>query len=270
MTAQDMMSVGFVGAGAMGGSIARGLVEAGVVEPSRLLAADSDPSRLEPLASLGARTYPDGAALLADDPDVLVLAVKPQVLGGVMAELAPLVGDRLVISIAAGVTVASIEAALPQARVVRVMPNLPVQVRSGATAVTAGSRAGERDVEVACSLFSAIGSVAVMREDQLDVAGAVSGCAPAFFSLFVDALTRAGVLEGLPAACAREMVESTMRGCAQQLLNEGVHPREYMERVTSPGGTTAAALYELEGPLVEGTYAAVAAALARTRELAEG
>ena len=109
-----------------------------------------------------------------------------------------------------------------------------------------------------------------MREDQLDVAGAVSGCAPAFFSLFVDALTRAGVRAGLPAACAREMVESTMRGCAEQLLTEGVHPREYMERVTSPGGTTAAALYELEGPLTEGTYAAIDAALARTRELAEG
>ena len=207
---------------------------------------------------------------IADAPDVLVLAVKPQVLGDVMASLAPHVGERLVISIAAGVPTAAIDAALPSARVFRVMPNLPVQVRSGATAICAGSRAGEKDLELASSLFSALGATAVMREDQLDVAGAVSGCAPAFFSLFVDALTRAGVRAGLPAACAREMVESTMRGCAEQLLTEGVHPREYMERVTSPGGTTAAALYELEGPLTEGTYAAIDAALARTRELAEG
>ena len=263
-------SVGVIGAGAMGGSIARGLVEAGTVDVSRLLVADSDPSRLDSFAALGAPTFADGAALLAANPDVVILAVKPQVLGGVMAELAPLVGERLVVSIAAGVTVSAIEAALPSARVVRVMPNLPVQVRSGATALCAGSRAGEKDVELVCALFSALGAVAVMREDQLDVAGAVSGCAPAFFSLFVDALTRAGVRAGLPAVCAREMVESTMRGCAEQLLTECVHPREYMERVTSPGGTTAAALYELEGPLVEGTYAAIDAALARTRELANG
>ena len=263
-------SVGVIGVGAMGGSIARGLVEAGVLDASHLLVADSDERRVSAFAKMGARVFADGAALLADGPDVVILAVKPQVLGGVMADLAPLMGERLVISIAAGVTVSSIERALPSARVVRVMPNLPVQVRSGATAVCAGSRTNAEDVELATTLFSALGAVAVMREDQLDVAGAVSGCAPAFFSLFVDALTRAGVRAGLPAACAREMVESTMRGCAEQLLTEGVHPREYMERVTSPGGTTAAALYELEGPLTEGTYAAIDAALARTRELANG
>lgn len=263
-------SVGVIGVGAMGGSIARGLVEAGVLDASHLLVADSDERRVSAFAKMGARVFADGAALLADAPDVVILAVKPQVLGGVMADLAPLMGERLVISIAAGVTVSAIERALPSARVVRVMPNLPVQVRSGATAVCAGTRTDAEDVELATTLFSALGAVSVMREDQLDVAGAVSGCAPAFFSLFVDALTRAGVRAGLPAACAREMVESTMRGCAEQLLTEGVHPREYMERVTSPGGTTAAALYELEGPLTEGTYAAIDAALARTRELANG
>lgn len=262
--------VGIVGAGAMGGSIARGLVEAGVIDSDRLLVADSDASRLAAFSELGARVFGSGHELLAAAPDVLVLAVKPQVLDVVMTELSPQVGERLVVSIAAGVPVAAIEAALPSARVVRVMPNLPVQVRSGAAAVCAGSRATDSDVELVRTLFSALGAVSVMREDQLDVAGAVSGCAPAFFSLFVDALTRAGVLAGLPASCAREMVESTMRGCAEQLLTEGVHPREYMERVTSPGGTTAAALLELETPLMEGTYAAVDAALARTRELANG
>ena len=268
MAEKNELVVGVVGAGAMGGAIARGLVESGTVEPARLLVADSDPGRLGSFGALGARTYADGAALLGDDPDVLVLAVKPQVLGDVMSALAPQAAGRLVISIAAGVTLATIEAALPGARVVRVMPNLPVQVRSGATAIAAGTRASAEDVEVARLLFAALGAVAVMREDQLDVAGAVSGCAPAFFSLFVDELTRAGVLRGLPAAAARELVESTMRGCAEQLLNEGVHPREYMERVTSPGGTTAAALRELEGPLAAGTFAAIDAALARTRELA--
>lgn len=260
--------VGVIGAGSMGGAIARGLVAAGVTEASRVLAADHEAPKRDALAALGMRVFPGETELLAERPDMVVLAVKPQVLGEVLASAAPLLGDALVISIAAGVALATLEAALPGARVVRAMPNLPVQVRSGATALAAGTRATEADVELARTLFSALGSVAVMREDQLDVAGAVSGCAPAFFSLFVDTLTRAGVLRGLPAAAARELVEATMRGCAEQLLNEGVHPREYMERVTSPGGTTAAALRELEGPLASGTYAAVDAALARTRELA--
>ena len=261
-------TVGIVGVGSMGGAIARGLIESGTVEASRVLVADHEAPRRDVLSALGARAFADETALLAEGPDVVVLAVKPQVLPSVMESASARVEGRLVISIAAGVSLAALERGLPGARVVRVMPNLPAQVRSGATAITAGSRATEDDVRVARTLFSALGAVSVMREDQLDVAGAVVGTAPAFFSLFVDALTRAGVLRGLPAADCRALVEATMRGCATQLLNEGVHPREYMERVTSPGGTTAAALRELEGPLVAGTYAAVDAALARTRELA--
>ena len=262
--------VGIVGVGSMGGAIARGLVESGLVAPGRLLVADQDRARAEELGAVGAVVASDAASLLAEGPDVVVLAVKPQVLADVMASLSGGMAGRLVISIAAGVPTSAIAAALPGARVVRVMPNLPVQVRSGASAVCAGPGATVEDVELARELFSALGAACVMREDQLDVSGAVAGCAPAFFSLFVDALTRAGVRAGLPAAACRELVEATMRGCAEQLVTEGVHPRAYMERVTSPGGTTAAALRELEPLLVEGVECAVDAALARTRELAEG
>ena len=262
-------TIGIVGAGSMGGAIARGLVESGVADASQVLVADQDAQKRASFSERGIRALEDERALVGEGPDVVVLAVKPQVLGPVMESCAPHVADRLVVSIAAGVSLATLEAAMPAARVVRVMPNLPVQVRSGATAVAAGTLATAADVELVCELFSALGSVCVMREDQLDVSGAVVGTAPAFFSLFVDALTRAAVLRGLPAASARELVETTMRGCAEQLLNEGVHPREYMERVTSPGGTTAAALRELEPALTAGTYAAVDAALARTRELAD-
>ncbi len=264
------VTVGIVGAGSMGGSIARGLIDAGVVAPDRLLVADHEQAKLAPFAELGAHVLADGRALVDQRPDVVVLAVKPQVLPAVMQTCADALAGRLVISIAAGVTIASIEAALPGARVVRAMPNLPVQVRSGATALAAGSLATADDVELARSLFSALGAAVVMREDQLDVSGAVVGTAPAFFSLFVDTLTRAGVRAGLPAQACRELLETTMRGCAEQLLGEGVHPRAYMERVTSPGGTTAAALRALEPLVAEGSEEAVDAALARTRELAEG
>lgn len=264
------VSVGIIGVGSMGGSIARGLVAAGAVAPERLLAADHEAQRREELAALGARTFEDGRALVAEGPDVVILAVKPQVLPEVLEACAPGLSERLVISIAAGVPIHAIEAALPSSRVVRAMPNLPVKVRSGATALAAGSLATADDVELARAIFATLGAACVMREDQLDVSGAVVGTAPAFFSLFVDTLTRAGVRAGLPAQACRELLETTMRGCAEQLLSEGVHPRAYMERVTSPGGTTAAALRELEPLIAEGSEEAVDAALARTRELAEG
>lgn len=262
------VSVGIIGAGAMGGAIARGLVASGAVEARRVWACDSDEGRLGPLRDLGIATAGSADELVAAGTDVVILAVKPQVLGALMAEVASGLEGRLVVSIAAGVPLATLEASLPGARVVRVMPNLPLQVLSGATAVTPGESAGAGDAELVRSLFSALGSAEVMREDQLDAEGAVVGCGPAFFALFVDTLTRAGVRAGLPATACREMVESTMLGVARSLLESGEHPRAYVERVTSPGGTTAEALLALEPLLERGSYEAVDAALARTRELA--
>ena len=260
--------VGLLGAGSLGGSVARGLVASGTLEASHLLVADPDAAKRAAFEALGARGFVDEGALLAERPDVVVFAVKPQVLPGVLEAAAPYVDGRLVISIAAGITLCTIEGALPGARVVRAMPNMPVQTRSGASALAAGTRATAEDLELARELFSSIGAACVMREDQLDVESAVVGTAPAFFALFVDTLTRAGVAAGLPSDTCREMLLATMRGSADQMIEEGVHPRAYLERVTSPGGTTAAGLRALEPALFEGSFAAVDAAMARTRELA--
>ena len=262
--------IGFVGAGSMGGAIARGLVASGAWEASRLAIADPGDAVRAGFAELGVATYADAAALLAEaDPQVVFLAVKPQMLPDVVAAVAPALAGRLVVSIAAGVKIATIEGWLPAGtRVVRCMPNLPMQVRSGAVAITAGTDATEADVAFVKDLLSHLAVAEVMREDQLDVAGVVCGCSPAFFALFVDVLTRVGVEAGLPAAGCREMVEATMRGVAEQLLESGDHPRAYMERVSSPGGTTIVATRKLEGRMFEATYDAVDGALARTRELA--
>ncbi|MCH3943342.1 MAG: pyrroline-5-carboxylate reductase [Atopobiaceae bacterium] len=262
--------VAVIGAGSMGGAIASGLVSSGTCDPKAVLLCDPSEQRLEGFSTrFGMSTFRSNAEALAQGPDVTVLAVKPQVLPGVLESLADSVAGSLVISIAAGVTLSTLEAALPGARVIRTMPNLPVSVRSGAIAIAPGTAATADDVALAQTLFSALGSVAVMREDQLDVECAVASCAPAYFALMVDALTRAGILEGLGASEGRSLVESTMLGTARMLLESGEHPRAYMERVTSPGGTTAAALAELEPALVEGAYAAVSAALRRGDELAE-
>lgn len=261
-------SVGVIGAGSMGGAIARGLVASGAADASRVLAADPSAACRDRLAEAGVTAFADAREMLAAGPDVAVLAVKPQVLPGVLEQLADSLAGSEVISIAAGVSLATLEAALPASRVVRVMPNLPVQVLSGATAVCAGSRAGDEDVERAVAVFSALGSARVMREDQLDAEGAVVSCGPAYVALFVDCLTRAAVEHGMAAADAREMVLSTTRGVCEQLLEGGEHPRAYMEKVTSPGGTTAAGLRALEPALFRAVEDAVDAALRRTYELA--
>lgn len=265
------LTVGVIGAGSMGGAIARGLVQSGVMAGERVLVCDHSADKLSALArEAGVRTFATSAELVAAKPAVVILAVKPQVLAPVLEAHAAALAGTLVVSIAAGVTLATLESALSGARVVRVMPNLPVSVRSGASAVCGGAFANTEDVELVAALFAALGSAKVMREDQLDAEGAVVGCAPAYFALMVDALTRAGIRAGLRAADAREMVNATMLGVAESLAASGEHPRAYMERVTSPGGTTAAALYELEPALVDGCYDAVDAALARTAELARG
>ncbi len=261
--------VGVVGTGSMGGAIARGLVAAGCYEAPQVMVFDPSDTQVAPLVEAGMVRAAQVTDVPASCSDAVILAVKPQVLPSVMSALADEVADRLVVSIAAGVNLATIEGALPGARVVRVMPNLPLQVLSGATAVCPGSRATADDTELVRSLFAALGSAQVMTEAQLDIAGAVSGCGPAYFALFVDDLVRAGVRAGLPAAGCREMVLATMRGVAQQLLDSGEHPRAYMEKVTSPGGTTAAGLEAMEWSLFCAASEGVDAALERTRELAE-
>ncbi len=262
------IAVSVLGAGSMGGAIASGLVSAGMVDATRVSVCDLREEALLPFGAQGMTCLTSADELVAQDADVVVLAVKPQVLPVVVAPLSAQLAGRLVVSIAAGVTLATLEELLPSAHVVRVMPNLPLQVLSGATAVSPGSYATAEEARLVCELFAALGSAQVMTEAQLDVAGAVTGCGPAFFALFVDDLVRTGVRAGLPAAACREMVLATMRGVAQQLLDSGEHPRAYMEKVTSPGGTTAVALEAMEGDLFYACADAIDAALARTRELA--
>ena len=266
----DRFTLGVVGVGAMGGAIARGVVASGALRPADVSVCDVDPARLDSFAEMGVNVFPSARSLVEEQTDIVLVAVKPQVLPEVSAGFSDLMHGRAVVSIAAGINLATLENLFEGARVIRVMPNLPIQVLSGATAIAPGKSATELDVERVRKLFSALGSAQVMREDQLDAEGAVVSCGPAYIALFVDALTRAGVRAGMPAQACREMVEATMLGVAKQLLESQEHPRAYMERVTSPGGTTAAGLYALEPLLTEGAYDAVDAALCRTAELAEG
>ncbi len=201
---------------------------------------------------------------------VLVLAVKPQDVGTLLGLLAGSVDDdHLVVSVAAGVSTARIEAALPPGvPVVRAMPNTPALVAEGMSVLSAGARAAEAHLDEAEELLSAVGRVRRVPEAQQDAVTALSGSGPAYFFQVVEALVDAGVLLGLPRELATDLVVQTALGSAVMLRDTGEHPVALREAVTSPGGTTAAGLRELERHGVRAALMAAAeASAARSREL---
>jgi pyrroline-5-carboxylate reductase len=265
--------IGFIGAGAMAEALAGGLRAAGVAADALRL-ADPDPARRKHVEqSLGVDTTGDNAALLADS-DLVVLAVKPQVMPAVLAGLAD-ASERarpLWISIAAGVRIARLEAALgADARVVRAMPNTPALVRSGATAICGNAAASADDLARATALFQSVGTCwTAPREALLDAVTGLSGSGPAYVFVFLEALGDAGVRMGLPRDAADHLALQTVFGAAHLAIEEGRHPAALKDQVTSPGGTTIAGLERLEaGGFRAALYEAVAAATRRSQELAE-
>jgi pyrroline-5-carboxylate reductase len=265
--------IGFVGGGAMAEALVAGLIAAGVSEV-RLCAADPVPGRREHLAQrFGILTSGENAEVVSAS-DLVVVAVKPGLVAPVLEalrdELNPDVDGPLWVSIAAGVPLRRLEAALPRgARVVRAMPNTPALVRAGATALCAGPGCTPRDRAHARALFETVGSVwEAPTEDLLDAVTGLSGSGPAYVFVFLEALAEAGVRVGLPPEAASILACQTVLGAARLALETGRAPAELRAQVTSPGGTTVAGLERLEaGGLRAAVYEAVAAATARSREL---
>ncbi|MAQ15519.1 MAG: pyrroline-5-carboxylate reductase [Sandaracinus sp.] len=266
----EIGTIGFIGAGTMATTIARGLLEAGVCTPEALVASEPRaPRRAEVAEALGIRVVPSNAEV-AREADVLVLATKPQVFGRLLSELTDEVKpETLVISIAAGVTTAAIEARLPPGtRVIRTMPNTPAQVRQGATAVAPGTHATEADVALAQTLFESVGIVEVLDESLLDAVTGLSGSGPAFIFVIIEALADAGVKVGLHRKTAQALAAQTVLGSAQLLIETGEHPGRLKDMVCSPGGTTISGLHTLEaGGLRTTLIDAVDAAARRSAEL---
>ena len=205
--------------------------------------------------------------------DTLLLAVKPQDMVAALNEIAPaLPPGRLVISVAAGITTAVLEKHLPaETAVVRAMPNTPALVGQGMTAIAAGTHTLEEHLDRAETLLRSVGEVVRVPEKHLDAVTALSGSGPAYFYLVAEAMIEAGVLLGLPRPTAERLVTQTAVGSAAMLRDSGDHPTLLREAVTSPGGTTAAALRELERHGLRSAFAdAVEAACRRSAELAEG
>lgn len=201
---------------------------------------------------------------------IIILSVKPQVIEKVLAEIAPVVDDKkLIISIAAGVSLAKIENALKKgSRVVRVMPNTPALVLAGVAALTRGNSATNEDVSFAKVIFDSVGRSVVVDEKLMDAVTGLSGSGPAYVFMIIDALSDAGVKVGLPRQLALELAAQTVYGSAKMVLETKEHPAKLRDMVTSPGGTTIEGLHALEkGKLRATLMNAVEAATARSKEL---
>ena len=260
--------VAFLGVGVMGEALLAGLLRAG--RATRPLVSDRSEERQAQVA----QRYDVPAASTTEavaQADTVVLAVKPQSMDELLAEIGPhLRPGALVVSIAAGITAAHLEQRLPEGTpVVRVMPNTPALVGEGMTAVSPGSRAEDRHVRETEELMRTCGTVVAVPESQLDAVTAVSGSGPAYIFYVVDAMIEAGVLLGLSRPTATQLAVQTLYGAATMLIETGDHPVVLRERVSSPGGTTIAALRQLDEYKVRAAFlAAMEAAALRSAQLA--
>jgi pyrroline-5-carboxylate reductase len=240
--------IAFVGVGVMGEAIISGVLADGPVAPSSVVASHPRPQRLEELRNrFQVQTNSDNRQAVAS-ADVVVLCVKPQVLPRVLAELREAVHPRaFVLSIVAGARIGTIAANIAHSAVVRCMPNTPGQIREGVSVWTATTEVSPPQRQQAQAILRALGrDLFVENEAFLDMATAVSGTGPAYVFLLMEALIDAAVHLGFSRADARQLVQATIRGAAIFAERSGLHPAELRNMVTSPGGTSAAALYQLE------------------------
>jgi pyrroline-5-carboxylate reductase len=267
------IGIGIIGAGRMATALARGFIEAGIVKAAAIRASDPISTAREAFEREvpGLKVGDDNVSVVKD-ADVVLLAVKPQQMIEVLAEIRDAMrGNTLVVSIAAGITLDRLTAGLPPGqRVVRVMPNTPCLIGQGASCFSLGPHATRADADSVAALFSAVGSAFEVPESQLDAVTGLSGSGPAFVYSMIEALTEGGVAGGLPPELAAELAARTVVGAAEMVLLTGEAPAVLRDRVTSPGGTTQAGLAVLkEQRFRDAVVEAVSAATRRSAELGQ-
>lgn len=262
------MKLGVIGCGKMGRALVGGILHARICRPQDVSVFDAyEPAALEMQSDLGVVAVGSNAEVV-ERSEVVLLCVKPQGFAAMLSELGDAT-DRLLISIAAGIRIAAIENGCGNVhRVVRVMPNTPALVGKGASGYALGSRATDRDAGITESLLNAVGYSCRVGEEDLDAVTAVSGSGPAYVFLLIEALVAAGVEQGLSPEIALDLASHTVAGAAELLLQSGESPRQLRENVTSPNGTTFAALESFRNDrFAEVVNRAVTAAADRSREL---
>jgi pyrroline-5-carboxylate reductase len=263
--------IGFLGAGRMATALARGWLRAGLTQTNRCRASDPQAQARQAFtAETNCPASADNREIVAGS-DLLVLAVKPQSMAALLAEIGPLVKTQLIVSIAAGITLRQMETALqPGCRLVRVMPNTPCLIGASASAYSPGANATPEDVALVDRLLSAVGVAVRLPEHLLDAVTGLSSSGPAFVYLMIEALSDGGVRVGLPRDVATVLAAQTVAGAARMVLETQTHPGMLKDMVASPGGTTIAGLHALERGGVRGALMdAVEAATRRAIELGE-
>lgn len=261
--------IAFIGGGQMAEAMVAGLLASGVVEAPHLYVSDVSAER----RALFKRRF--GVEVGTDNleaaswGEIVILAIKPQVLNAVLDGCAPALSYKLVLSVVAGVPLARLAAQVPeQTRLVRVMPNAPSIVREGASALAWNHDLSEEDREIARTVFGAIGRVVCVDESLMNAVTGLSGSGPAYVFMAAEALADGGVKMGLPRSVAELLAAHTFLGAARMLFETGEHPGSLKDRVASPGGTTIAGLHVLEqGRLRATLMAAVEAAARRAEEI---
>ena len=266
-----MTTAGFIGAGQMARALASGFVSAGKITANKVQAFDPSAKAIAAFQStISGAASSAGPNELVAGCDVVFLAVKPQHMGHVFNSLDAHAG-KLFVSIAAGVTLSSLEGGLKTDRVIRVMPNTPCLVGAGASGYSRGTGASQEDAQLVGDLLSAVGIAFELPEALLDAVTGLSGSGPAFVYQFIEALSDGGVLSGLPRTVATQLAAQTVLGAAKMVLETAEHPGLLKDRVASPAGTTIAGLAALERGGLRGTVIdAVKAASDRSRELGSG
>jgi pyrroline-5-carboxylate reductase len=265
--------VGFIGGGNMGEALIKGLVAANLVPPEAIYASDVRVDRLRTLEQqYGVQLVQDNAELVRE-ADVVILAVKPQIMAPVVRQIsAAVTPKKLLISIAAGVSTMTIRAALGKdARLIRVMPNTPALVLEGVTAIGKAEGLDPGDLDTAGEIFSAVGRVVTLDEELMDAVTGLSGSGPAYVALVIESLADGGVKMGLDRATAMTLATQTVLGAARLVIENGLHPGVLKDMVCSPGGTSIAGVHALEeGGIRHAFMRAVERATVRSRELGRG
>jgi pyrroline-5-carboxylate reductase len=269
--AVDPRRIAILGIGKIGEALLKGLLDSGWRRPDEIAASVRRAERVDELRELYGVEPTLSNADAIREAAIVVVAVKPQDIEGLFGEIGGLVAvEQTVLSIAAAVPTSLLESLLaPGVPVVRAMPNTPAVVHEGIAGICAGAHAGEEELQLAEDVLKHLGYVVRVAEPYMDAVTAVSGSGPAYFALLAEAMIEAGILLGLSREISTQLVVQTMLGTAMQLRDQKMHPVELREAVTSPGGTTIAAIRELERAGVRAAFLnAIQAAMDRARELA--
>lgn len=266
--------IAFLGTGNIAEALIKGVLQARLLPPGNILISDVRADRLEALRKeYQIRPFP-GNIQAAQKADIVIIAVKPQVIHKVLDELAGIMDEsKLILSVAAGIPLTLLTSSLCQGgcknpRIIRIMPNTPALVQEGAAALTKGEHASEDDMVLARDLFNAVGKTVIVKEPLMDAVTGLSGSGPAYVCAMLEALSEGGVKMGLPEDIAQELSLQTILGTARMIRETGRRPSELREMVTSPGGTTVEGLRALDdGEFRKTVIKAIEAATNRAKEL---